>query len=512
MSRSYYLRILSFLVAGALLLAVAGPAKGPRVQDWDQVIPRDEAETFDFPFLPLDRTLRALDQVTCMNWTSTEGVYQPGNGFRAPWGEQFDRATSDESAEAAIERARQELERNRITIYHIHDGCCGANPCTHALASETGSYNIETTSNRLNMWAWIADGPSYDSVDDILGDVDDLVNWLFAPDWMGRDLFPEVIIDSWTQNVTWDYDTAPNCTGHVYATCDTKLIVGTASFRLHRPNNYGWLSGEVGNITPQQGLGKDVGDRGYPVGRLANWFMLTNADISTKDCDPCPPPETAMGYIPSGGNYGDIGDGFCINDGGVPVAFTIPDGSWMHSDDPNHQDMLVTDVPTREGNECSGAEALDVAITVPPETVVVVKDLPGVCPDYEKDPPTAGDSAHYELQPPNDKSRALVAVVDEVAAIDFTAKPLKGMKPGQAAETACQGAVWMAESRIDEVEGNEVSTEELHGRFFMTYLAAVDPAHRELDDEERDQLDDAVRDDLTTIVNAIDFATKPRAI
>ena len=34
----------------------------------------------------------------------------------------------------------------------------------------------------------------------------------------------------------------------------------------------------------------------------------------------------------------------------------------------------------------------------------------GICPDYE-------------LQPPNDKSLALVAVVNQVAAIDFAAKP-----------------------------------------------------------------------------------------
>ena len=69
----------------------------------------------------------------------------------------------------------------------------------------------------------------------------------------------------------------------------------------------------------------------------------------------------------------------------------------------------------------------------------------------------------------------------------------------------------MVASRIDEVEGNEVTRDELMGRFYTTYLAAVDAQVRPLDEETRDALDTATGNDLNTILDSIDFVSKQYA-
>jgi hypothetical protein len=54
-----------------------------------------------------------------------------------------------------------------------------------------------------------------------------------------------------------------------------------------------------------------------------------------------------------------------------------------------------------------------------------------------------------------------------------------------------------------------VTNQQLTDRFFNTYLAATAAARREMTPERRDEMDRMVRDDLATVVEAVDFATKP---
>jgi len=214
-------------------------------------------------------------------------------------------------------------------------------------------------------------------------------------------------------------------------------------------------------------------------------------------------------WAPSGGNYGNIGNACYVNYGGDEGTCGVEDGSWVRCNDDRYQDgIVVTDVPTYGEDPPSGCSSLDKEFPLPSETIVVVKDVPGACTVLAKPPPPAGDVTLCTLEPPDEDSETLVNVVDQVSQIDFTKKPLTGMLPQQAKATACQAAVWKVGSHIDPIKGNEVTNEDLRDHFFNTYLTATATTREKMTPEKREEMDTIVRDDLTTVIESVDFATK----
>lgn len=213
-------------------------------------------------------------------------------------------------------------------------------------------------------------------------------------------------------------------------------------------------------------------------------------------------------WVPSGDNYGDVGDAAFVNYSEEDQTCGVEDGSWVRSNDDQYQDIVLTDVPTYPEDEPSGASSLDEEFSLPTETVVVVKDVPGGCTVLAKPAPPAGNVDQCTLEPPDEESEALVSVADEVSQIDFTKKPLTSISPEQAKATACQAAFWKVGSQIDSVEGNEVTNEDLENHFFSTYLSATADTREKMTPEKRDEMDKIVRDDLRTVVESIDFVTK----
>ena len=213
-------------------------------------------------------------------------------------------------------------------------------------------------------------------------------------------------------------------------------------------------------------------------------------------------------WVPTGDNYGNIGNACFVNYDGDEETCGVEDGSWVKSNDGQYQDFVVTDVPTYGEDPPSGYSSLDKEFPLPSETVVVIKDTPGVCASFHTPPPPAGEMDAFTIKPPDEESEALTSVVDEISQIDFTKKPLTGMSPEQAKATACQAAVWKVGSQIDSVEGNDVTNEDLKDRFFNTYLSATTAIREKMTPEKRDEMDNIVQDDLTTVIESVDFVSK----
>ena len=103
----------------------------------------------------------------------------------------------------------------------------------------------------------------------------------------------------------------------------------------------------------------------------------------------------ACSFVPSGRNYGDIGDLVIKNTTDKPVTVVIPPGLLLKSSDPRVQDLYLAYVFTVI--LCEGAEYIDKPITIGPGETYVVKHLPGFCPDFEKKPATKGPVAFTPL-------------------------------------------------------------------------------------------------------------------
>jgi len=211
-------------------------------------------------------------------------------------------------------------------------------------------------------------------------------------------------------------------------------------------------------------------------------------------------------FVPSGQNYGDIGDLIIENDTDEAVTVTVPPGMLLDSSDPAVQDLYVADIPTE--SPCSGAEDIHTPITIPAGGTYVISHVPGVCPDAELSPPEAGATDIYTARPPDDKADVVLAAIDAAKKFDVGTMKLQVFEEDKAREMLCQGAVWSADSEVDDVDGNEVTEDGLADRFFDAFVRSAGPSLDAMTPEERQEAEDLVRDETRSIVAAACFIGK----
>ena len=210
----------------------------------------------------------------------------------------------------------------------------------------------------------------------------------------------------------------------------------------------------------------------------------------------------------SGRNYGVVGDLTIENETDKPVTVTVPPGLLLDSSDPEVQDLYVADVPTEE--PCSGAKEIDKPITVAPNTSYSIKDVPGFCPDAEKDPPaseTGGESV-YSVCKPDEKSTVLLDTIAAVKKLDVGALKLGVFEKDKARAMVCQGALWQVDSQVDEEKGNECTPKELNTKFFEAFTASAKDTLEKMPEKKREKVETVVKDDIKKIVDAADFISK----
>ena len=211
-------------------------------------------------------------------------------------------------------------------------------------------------------------------------------------------------------------------------------------------------------------------------------------------------------FVPSGLNYGNLGELHVVNSTDEAVTVTVPPGLLLDSKDPTVQDLYVINVPTE--TPCSGGEKIGEPITVGPDGSCTIEEVPGVCPDYELDPPTKGDSENYTCMTPDEKGEELVSVVETAKDVDISEMELKVFKPEKAVCMITQGACWMTDSRLDEVPGNEVTEDEIEDRFWGTFVTAAGEKLTSMPPEQKETVEETVQSDIEKIVEGISFVTK----
>ncbi|MBT3200034.1 MAG: hypothetical protein HN350_08955 [Phycisphaerales bacterium] len=210
----------------------------------------------------------------------------------------------------------------------------------------------------------------------------------------------------------------------------------------------------------------------------------------------------------SGRNYGGIGDITIENATDKPVTVTVPPGLLLDSDTPQVQDLYVADVPTE--TPCGGAKDIDKPITIAPNASYVIKDVPGFCPDGEKDPPkpeTEGQSV-YTACKPDEKASTLLDAIAAVKKMDVGKMKLDVFKEDKARAMVCQGTLWQVDSKIDAEPDNDFTSEKLNARFFEAFTASAKEALEKMPETKREKVETVVKDDIKKIVAAADFITK----
>ncbi len=172
-------------------------------------------------------------------------------------------------------------------------------------------------------------------------------------------------------------------------------------------------------------------------------------------------------FVPSGRNYGNIGRFILKNNTDKPVTVVVHPGMLLDSSDPATQDLHIALVPTE--TPCEGAKYVGKPITIQPGATFVMADMPGFCPDFEKDPPKKGDAAVYACKQPDEKSKVLLATIALVKKINVASLDLDVFGEDKARQMMCQGALWVVDSRIDDVEANEVSSDSLIALYWQAF-------------------------------------------
>ena len=211
-------------------------------------------------------------------------------------------------------------------------------------------------------------------------------------------------------------------------------------------------------------------------------------------------------FVPSGSNYGNIGDLSITNDTDQPVTVTVPPGLLLDSSDLAVQDLYVADVPTE--TPCSGAKDVGKPITIDRDSTHVIKDVPGFCPDFEKNPPQKGDEDVYTCKQPDEKSEVLLNAIELVKKLDVGSLKLDVFGKDKAEAMVAQGSLWVVDSKIDDVKGNEIDGDDLSSRFFGTFATAAKDALDGMSPETREKAEKLVKDDIKKIVDATSFVTK----
>jgi len=211
-------------------------------------------------------------------------------------------------------------------------------------------------------------------------------------------------------------------------------------------------------------------------------------------------------FVPSGRNYGDIGDLIIKNATDDPATVTVPPGMLLESSDPSVQDLYVADVPTE--SPCSGAKDIGRPITVQPDGYYIVRDVPGFCPDFEKEPPQTDDTSVYACKQPDKKSKVLLDTIAAVKKLDVGSLKLDVFGRDKARAMVAQGSLWMVDSEIDSEKGNEVSKEDLSDRFYSTFAISAKASLDKMSAKDRKQAEKLVKDDIKEIVGATSFVAK----
>jgi len=211
-------------------------------------------------------------------------------------------------------------------------------------------------------------------------------------------------------------------------------------------------------------------------------------------------------FTPSGRNYGDIGDLTIENDTDKPVSVTIPPCMLLESSDPAVQDLYMADVPTE--TPCAGAKDIGKSVNIPPGGWHVTQHVPGFCPDYEKNPPTKGDENVLTCKEPDEKSKVLLETIACAKKLDVGSLKLDVFEEDKAREMVTQGSLWMVDSEVDEVEGNEVTDAALSSRFYQTFAESAKESLGKMSAEDRKKAEDLVKDDIRAIVAATSFIAK----
>ncbi|MDP7290369.1 MAG: hypothetical protein QGH94_20470, partial [Phycisphaerae bacterium] len=222
-------------------------------------------------------------------------------------------------------------------------------------------------------------------------------------------------------------------------------------------------------------------------------------------------PGVFCSFRASGRNYGAIGDLTIENSTDKPVTVTVPPGLLLDSDDPKVQDLYVANVPTE--TPCAGAGEIGKPITIPPHIAYAIKDIPGFCPDGEKDPPAAEteEKSVYTACKPDKKSATLLKAIAAVKQMDVGELKLKVFGEKKARAMVCQGALWQVDSRIDEEPDNEFTSEKLKKQFFTAFTTSAKAALDKMPPEKREKVESVVKDDIKKLVAAADFVTKKHA-
>ena len=223
---------------------------------------------------------------------------------------------------------------------------------------------------------------------------------------------------------------------------------------------------------------------------------------------PAWPPKKGVktGFIPSGRNYGDVGDLVIKNTTGQPVTVTIPPGLLLDSFFEAVQDLYLAVVAMEK--PCEGAKYIGKPFTIQPGQTVVVEHLPGFCPDFEKDPPKKNDTAVYACRQPDKKSKALLDTIAAAKTVDVGKLKLEVFGEKKARAMITQGALWAVDSHVDDEQGNEVSNTDLTDRFYGAFTRSAKAALDKMPPENRKQAEKLVKDDIKKMVGVTDFLAK----
>ena len=73
---------------------------------------------------------------------------------------------------------------------------------------------------------------------------------------------------------------------------------------------------------------------------------------------------------------------------------------------------------------------------------------------------------------------------------------------------ATQGSCWIADSRLDEVEDNEVTAEKVQDRFLETFHRAAGDKLAKMEPAQRQEAEKVVKEDIRKIIEKVSFCAK----
>jgi len=209
-------------------------------------------------------------------------------------------------------------------------------------------------------------------------------------------------------------------------------------------------------------------------------------------------PGIKVTFNPTGAKYGYIGDLIIANETDHVVTCTVPLGMLLKTRDPRIQDMYAADVPTE--TPCSGAKYLGNRIAIAPKAKKVIKEIPGFCADFEFDPPDKGMAGNYTCKKPGGKGKKLLSVIEAVKKLDLSKLELKVFREKKASEMITLASCWMAESRWDGVEGNDVSTAQVIERFMEAFATPGGTNLPKMPSEQQVEAEKLLEEDVAKIV------------